>query len=831
MSSAAARPFHRFIGPVALLALAASALLSGAVRAVSVQGEVTGFAAVGHVVISELQTGGASASDEFAELYNPSAGFLSLDGLELVYVTASGATVTRKALWGAGAIPPGAHVLVANEAGVFAGIADVTYTNGLAAAGGSLALRAVGSASAIDAVGWGTAASTWLEISPAPAPPAGSSLERLPGGGAGSGQDTDNNVVDFVIRAAPDPQNSGSIPVPSVAPSASASATGTPSATPEPTSSPSTSLSESPSPSSAGTQSPSPSPTATPTASPTATPSHTSTPTPVPTPTPAPLTMVEARALPDGSTATVVGVSLTDSVFSEGGGYLADSTGGIAVIVTDGAFPRGAAVLVTGVVDDRYAQRTLRADASALTVLGPGPAPAPIELATGSVDETVEGQLISLTGQIQGAPTTLSVGLAFEIDDGSGPIRLLVSPATGIDSSTWLKDVTLSVIGVLGQRDSSGTGTEGYRVQPRDAGDVTAVVPPATPTPGPTPSASPSPNSSPTDTAAATPSASPPVPLVTIDEARHAAVGATLRVRGVITLPTGLVDASTAVIADPSGAILVRTGPAVGRLTRGQLLELSGVRSTKSGMLSLRVTARPAVLGRQPEPAPARRATGAVGESDEATLVVVRGLVRDGPRRTSGGGLSFTLNDGSGGVRVAVAPTTGITARHVPAGAWVELRAVVGQQTTGSAPNAGYRLWPRDANDVTLVARPRTGSGSGTAPTPKPTHGPSSKPLTPFVVAPVGPPNLSAHSPRPLPTSTPGATPDANEATKARLPISTIPLPLAAGLGGVAGLLALAWRTGTMTRAAATARLAVERARRGGLEAGIEEDESYTPAP
>ncbi len=161
-------------------------------------------------------------------------------------------------------------------------------------------------------------------------------------------------------------------------------------------------------------------------------------------------------------------------------------------------------MLVTGVVDDRYAQRTLRADASALTVLGPGVAPAPIELATGSVDETVEGQLISLTGQIQGAPTTLSAGLAFEIDDGSGPIRVLVSPATGIDTSTWLKDVTLSVIGVLGQRDSSGTGSEGYRVQPRDAGDVTAVVPPATPTPSPTPSASPSPNSSPTPTAAAT---------------------------------------------------------------------------------------------------------------------------------------------------------------------------------------------------------------------------------------------------------------------------------------------------------------------------------------
>jgi hypothetical protein len=542
-----------------------------------------------------------------------------------------------------------------------------------------------------------------------------------------------------------------------------------------------------------------------------------------------------------------VGVSVTDSAFTEGGGYLADSTGGIAVMVTDGTFPRGTALLVTGIVDDRYGQRTLRGDAAAMTVVGPGVAPAPIDLATGSVSEAVEGQLVSLTGQIQGAPTILSAGLAFEIDDGSGPIRVLVGPATSIETSTWLKDVTLSVIGVVGQRDSSGTGSEGYRVQPRDAGDVVAVTSSPSPTPSPAASASPSPaaSASPsasatpsvTPTASASPSASPSasgplVPLVTIDEARHAAVGATLRVRGVITLPTGLIDPSTAVVADPSGSILVRTGPGVGRLTRGQLLELTGVRSTKSGMLSLRVTSRPVVLGHQAEPAPARRSTETVGEADEATLVVVRGIVGNGPRRTSGGGLSFTLNDGSGVIRVAAAPTAGITATHVPAGAWVELRAVVGQETTGSAPNAGYRLWPRDRDDVTLVARSRTATGTAMQPTPSPTHGPPSKALTPFAAAPAGPPNLTARSREPLPTATPGASaPDATAATKARLPVSHIPLPLAAGLGGVAGLLALAWRTGTMTRAATSARLAMERVRSGGIEAGIEEDESYTPAP
>ena len=85
-----------------------------------------------HLVISEVMTGGASASDEFIELYNPSTADLLLEGLEIVYVTASGATVTRKASWATGAVgvPPGAHVLIANEAGTFGALADVAYANG-----------------------------------------------------------------------------------------------------------------------------------------------------------------------------------------------------------------------------------------------------------------------------------------------------------------------------------------------------------------------------------------------------------------------------------------------------------------------------------------------------------------------------------------------------------------------------------------------------------------------------------------------------------------------------------------------------------------------------
>src|SRR5439155_25702076 len=190
-------------------------------------------ASPGHLVVSELITGGASASDEFLELYNPTLAALPLEGLEVVYVTATGATISRKASWAAGSpgLPPGAHVLIANGGGLFGGLADVTYANGLAATGGSVALRAIGAATAIDAVGWGNAANVWLETRPAAAPAAGSSLERLPGGSAGSTQDTDDNLLDFIVQPVPDPQNSGSAPVPGASATPSLTASAVPSMT------------------------------------------------------------------------------------------------------------------------------------------------------------------------------------------------------------------------------------------------------------------------------------------------------------------------------------------------------------------------------------------------------------------------------------------------------------------------------------------------------------------------------------------------------------------------------------------------------------------------
>ena len=99
------------------------------------------------LLVGEVMTGGASASDEFVELYNAGAASIDLAGQEVVYVTSTGGTVTRKATWATTTLlEPGRHLLLANTSGVFAAMADATYSGGLAATGGTILVRPVGGA-------------------------------------------------------------------------------------------------------------------------------------------------------------------------------------------------------------------------------------------------------------------------------------------------------------------------------------------------------------------------------------------------------------------------------------------------------------------------------------------------------------------------------------------------------------------------------------------------------------------------------------------------------------------------------------------------------------
>lgn len=422
--------------------------------------------------------------------------------------------------------------------------------------------------------------------------------------------------------------------------------------------------------------------------------------------------------MPDATVVTIAGIALTDSAFTDGGGYLADATGGIAVLLDGGSFSRGAALTVRGVVDDRYSQRTIRAGADGVTSLGIGAEPARIAVTTGSIGESVEGRLVEIEATIVSSPTTLSAGVAFDVDDGSGVVRVLLNGVAGIDADLWQRGVSVHLVGVVGQRDSGGTGLLGYRVQPRDANDILALTPPATPTPSPSPTPTPTPTASSSSTPMPTPTPTPPpgeLPLMTIAEARNAAKNAVVRLRGVVTVASDVIEPGSAVIQDATAGILVRLSDEAGSLQRGEVVELIGIMSTKSGMLAVRVTAPPGRLGTAVEPTPAREATGRLGEELEARLVVTRGALTEKPRRSSANNVSFGIDDGTGEIRIFISPRAGIDVSALRSGDWIEVRGVLGQETSGSQPDRGYRIWPRTGSDLSVLAAAVAGGGTSSA--------------------------------------------------------------------------------------------------------------------
>ena len=92
----------RRAGLTALIVVVLS-LLPGGWRRCPASGGGRRLAAV-DARVSEVQTGGASASDEFVEVANQGAAPVDLAGLEVVYATSSGSTVTRKATWTASTV-------------------------------------------------------------------------------------------------------------------------------------------------------------------------------------------------------------------------------------------------------------------------------------------------------------------------------------------------------------------------------------------------------------------------------------------------------------------------------------------------------------------------------------------------------------------------------------------------------------------------------------------------------------------------------------------------------------------------------------------------------
>ncbi|MEM7330485.1 MAG: lamin tail domain-containing protein [Chloroflexota bacterium] len=171
------------------------------------------------VFISELLVGVVGNNNqEFVELYNAGDTAVSLQGYSLSYLLNEGQDETVVYAWNTAVdIPPFGHFLLLREGQAFEIIADAFYDTALFERKGGLILRD-GSGEVVDRLGWGSdAPPSSVEGAPSLFPSNSESIERLPGGEAGNGQDSDNNEADFALNVSPNPQNSGSATTPALA--------------------------------------------------------------------------------------------------------------------------------------------------------------------------------------------------------------------------------------------------------------------------------------------------------------------------------------------------------------------------------------------------------------------------------------------------------------------------------------------------------------------------------------------------------------------------------------------------------------------------------------
>ncbi len=178
--------------------------------------------------------------------------------------------------------------------------------------------------------------------------------------------------------------------------------------------------------------------------------------------------LADIRSLPVKTRVRTSGVvSAPPGVLGKGVFYLSGS--GLQVFVSGGDPPTlavGDLVSLEGTVSSVRGETRLRVRASALRKVSAASPPVPTDVATGSVDETLEGHLVRIRGTV-----VRLAGNSFLVDDGSGPARVLVKKTTGWTRPRLARGQRVSVVGIVSQ---SG---ETYRLLPRFLRDLVIEQP------------------------------------------------------------------------------------------------------------------------------------------------------------------------------------------------------------------------------------------------------------------------------------------------------------------------------------------------------------------
>ncbi|WP_163869320.1 DNA-binding protein [Myxococcus eversor] len=189
--------------------------------------------------------------------------------------------------------------------------------------------------------------------------------------------------------------------------------------------------------------------------------------------------IAEARAQATGTQATIEGyVSVQPGAFASAlgdeGFALQDATSGVYVKMEQKqSFNLGSRVRVTGTLDEQNKLRILKANPEDVELLSGSQTVSAKTVTTGAVNESVEGQIIKVTGDVtQTFQDDSPYGYKLYVNDGSGEVQVFVHVSAGFDASGLqalkLGD-TLTVVGLAAQYETT------YEVAPRSPGDLTVA--------------------------------------------------------------------------------------------------------------------------------------------------------------------------------------------------------------------------------------------------------------------------------------------------------------------------------------------------------------------
>lgn len=234
------------------------------------------------------------------------------------------------------------------------------------------------------------------------------------------------------------------------------------------------------------------------------------------------------------------------------------------------------------------------------------------------------------------------------------------------------------------------------------------------------PSPTPPPTPSPTSSASPLPSSTPTPVALSVNEARTALVGSQIRVRGVISaLPGELAEPLLSALSDPmeGAGLFVLLPPTAAGITRGQLVEVSGLLTLRRQTLTIVAAAAPLLVGNVGVPLALTVQRPAPGvwawETWEGRRIRVEGVLAGSPTSLSNGAISLRIRLSSGEELLAAASSSvasTLSTALQEAGRRIRAEGLIHQR--GSIGGGGYRLWLDPVIGLTAAPQPPVDGGA-----------------------------------------------------------------------------------------------------------------------